>query len=303
MVTGGTGFLGGHLAAALARSGADVAALGRADYDLVGAEAARRLFEDHRPQVVFHLAARVGGIGANAARPATFMHDNLLMGAHVIDAARRAAVSRLVLVGTVCSYPAAAPLPLREERLFDGLPEPTNAPYGIAKRALVAMCAAYRREHGLRASVVLPTNLYGPGDCYEPSRSHVVPAMIRRLCDAVDAGLDAVTMWGDGTATRELLYVEDAVKGLMLCAQDEGDAAPTNLGSGEEISMRDLAKRLAELCGYRGRIRWDASRPGGASRRLVDSSRAARLGFRAAVSLDEGLRLTVDDYRRQREAA
>lgn len=297
LVTGGAGFVGRHLVARLRAAGADVAAPRRAEFDLVDRAAARRLFETARPDVVFHLAAVVGGIGANQREPGRFFLENLLMGAHVLDECRRVGVRKLVFVGTICAYPKVIPVPFREEDLWAGYPEETNAPYGIAKKAFLVGCQAYRAQYGLNAIYLLPVNLYGPGDNFEPETSHVIPALIRKMVEAKEAGARRVTAWGTGNATREFLYVDDCAEALVLAAERYDGPEPVNLGSGEEISIRNLADRIARAVGYDGAIEWDSSKPDGQPRRALDTSRAARLfGWRASTPFDEGLRRTVAWY-------
>ncbi len=298
VVTGGTGFLGTRLATALrARDCASVSALGRADYDLRNADEVARLFSDLAPTLVVHLAAVVGGIGANRERPAEFFYDNLTMGVQVIDRAWRAGVGKAVIVGTVCGYPKLTPVPFHEEELWNGYPEETNAPYGIAKKALLVQSQAYRAQYGFNSIFLLPTNLYGPGDNFDPRTSHVIPALIRKCVDAVDAGRGHIDVWGDGSATRDFLYVDDAVDGILAAAEHYDSSEPVNLGSGREIPIAELAVMVAEAVGFTGVIRYDASRPNGQPRRCLDVARAAeRFGFRARTSFPEGLRQTVDWY-------
>lgn len=298
VVTGGTGFLGTRLATALrARDCASVSALGRADYDLRNADEVARLFSDLAPTLVVHLAAVVGGIGANRERPAEFFYDNLTMGVQVIDRAWRAGVGKAVIVGTVCGYPKLTPVPFHEEELWNGYPEETNAPYGIAKKALLVQSQAYRAQYGFNSIFLLPTNLYGPGDNFDPRTSHVIPALIRKCVDAVDAGRGHIDVWGDGSATRDFLYVDDAVDGILAAAEHYDSSEPVNLGSGREIPIAELAVMVAEAVGFTGVIRYDASRPNGQPRRCLDVGRAAeRFGFRARTSFPEGLRQTVDWY-------
>jgi len=300
-VTGGAGFLGSHLVRALGQRGCrEIFVPRRRDYDLTRAEAIERLFDDARPQVLFHLAAVVGGIGANRANPGRFFYENAVMGIQLIEAARRRGLEKLVVTGTICSYPKFAPAPFREENLWDGYPEETNAPYGIAKKTLLVQCQAYRSQYGLNAIYLMPVNLYGPGDNFDLETSHVIPALIRKCLEARRRGEDQVVLWGDGTPTREFLYVEDAAEGLVLAAERYDGAEPVNLGSGREISIRELAELIARLCEFRGRIVWDTSKPNGQPRRLLDTSRAERwFGFRARVELEEGLRRTIVWYRRR----
>ncbi|HEY6881438.1 MAG TPA: GDP-L-fucose synthase [Polyangiales bacterium] len=302
VVTGGAGFLGSHLVERLATLQPSVIVVPRsAQYELTDANAVRQLYADARPDVVFHLAARVGGIGANQRNPGRYFYENLAMGLHVVEQARLFGVSKLVLTGTICAYPKFTPVPFREEALWDGFPEETNAPYGIAKKALVVMSEAYRAQYGLNSVVALPVNLYGPRDNFDLETSHVIPAMIRKFMEATDAGRNEVSLWGDGTPTREFLYVDDCAAGLITMAEQYESSEPVNLGSGREISIGDLATLIAKLCGYRGQITWDRSRPNGQPRRALDVSRAReRMGFVARTSLEDGLNATLEWYR-QRE--
>jgi GDP-L-fucose synthase len=304
LVTGGTGFLGSHVMAQLKGRGCrNVVALRSREHDLVDAAATQRLFEGLRPELVIHLAARVGGIGANQKNPASYFHDNLLMGVNVIEQARRSAVAKVVLAGTICSYPKHTPVPFREEELWNGYPEETNAPYGVAKKALFVMADAYRRQYGLNAVCLLPVNLYGPRDNFDLESSHVIPAMIRKLLEANARGEREVVLWGDGTPTREFLYVDDCARAIVLAAERYDDAEPVNVGAGFEISMRALAEKIAQLCEFTGSLRWDTTRPNGQPRRSLDTSRAReRFGFTAEVRFEEGLARTIAWYRAQSEA-
>lgn len=295
-VTGGTGFLGGHLTARLVELGADVHALGSADADLRDPAACERALAG--AEVVFHLAAVVGGIGFNSANGARLAHDNLLMGANVFEAARRLGTRKLVCAGSVCAYPGDAAVPFREEAIWDGYPEPSNAPYGLAKRMLLVLADTYRREHGLDACVPVMTNLYGPGDDYDLESSHVAAAMIRKFTEAAASGERAVTLWGTGAPTRELLHARDAARALTLAAERLESSEPVNVGPGESVSIRDLAATIAPLCGFAGEVVWDRDRPDGQMERLLAVDRARELlGFEAEIGLREGLQETIEAYR------
>jgi GDP-L-fucose synthase len=301
LVTGGAGFLGSHVVDLLRAEGEDPFVGRRRDYDLIDPAATRRLFADARPELVFHLAAEVGGIGANRENPGRYWHANLAMGLNVLEESRRAGVEKLVLVGTICAYPELTPVPFREHDLWAGYPESTNAPYGVAKRALLTGAQAYREQYGLNAIYLLPVNLYGPRDDFDLRTSHVVPALIRKMLDARDAGEGSVVLWGDGRPTREFLYVEDCAEALVLAARRYNGPEPVNLGTGEEISIRDLAALVAEITGFAGEVSWDVSKPGGQARRRLDVSRAERLlGFRARTVLRAGLERTVAWYAEHR---
>jgi GDP-L-fucose synthase len=256
-----------------------------------------RLFSEVRPQIVVHAAAVVGGIGANRENPGSFFYDNAVMGIHLIEACRRFEVEKTVILGTICAYPKFTPAPFREDDLWHGYPEETNAPYGIAKKALLVQCQAYRRQYGMNAIYLLPVNLYGPRDNFDLESSHVIPAMIRKCLEAVDRGDSEIRLWGDGSPTREFLYVEDAAEAIVRATALYDGAEPVNIGSGREIAMRDLAALIARLTGFSGRISWDRSRPNGQPRRVLDVTRAEReFGFRARTSLEDGLRRTIDWY-------
>jgi GDP-L-fucose synthase len=298
LVTGGAGFLGSHLVERLEAAGDDVFVARSADYDLTAMDDTARMFDDAQPELVFHLAAEVGGIGANRANPGRYWYANLTMGAHVLEQARLHGTPKLVLVGTICAYPKFAPLPFREDDLWNGYPEETNAPYGVAKKALLVGAQAYRDQYGVNAVYLLPVNLYGPRDNFDLETSHVIPALIRKMVEAQERGDEEIVLWGDGSPTREFLYVDDCADALLLAAQRYDGADPVNLGTGKEISIRDLARLVANLTGYTGRIRWDTTKPGGQPRRALDTSRAEELfGFRAQVSLREGVDRTVTWYR------
>jgi GDP-L-fucose synthase len=295
VVTGGTGFLGTHLLNALREAGyANTMGFGSATFDLTREGDVQRLLEETRPDAIVHLAAAVGGIGANRRHPGSFFYRNLMMGALLMEHARRAGVRRFLSVGTICSYPKFTPVPFREEDLWNGYPEETNAPYGLAKKMLLVQSQAYRDEYGFDASNVLVVNLYGPGDNFDPESSHVVPALIRKCVLAADAGLPEIEIWGTGNATREFLYVEDAARGIVAALERLEGSEPVNIGAGFEISIRDLAARIAEATGYRGRFRWDPTKPDGQPRRSLDTSRAERLlGWTATTSFEEGLARSV----------
>jgi len=298
LVTGGAGFLGSHVVERLEDEGHDVAVPRRADYDLTSMEETARLFGDVEPALVFHLAAEVGGIGANRANPGRYWYANLLMGTHVLEQVRLHGTPKLVIAGTICAYPKFAPVPFREDDLWNGYPEETNAPYGVAKKALLVGAQAYREQYGVNAIFLLPVNLYGPRDNFDLETSHVIPALIRKMIEAEEEGREEIVLWGDGTPTREFLYVDDCVEGLVLAAERYDGPDPVNLGTGEEIAIRDLAALVAEHTGFSGEIRWDTSKPNGQPRRRLDTSRAEALfGFRARVSLDEGIERTVAWYR------
>jgi len=298
LVTGGAGFLGSAVGRKLAERGAtDVVVPRSRDYDLTDSGDAARLFDETRPDLVVHLAARVGGIGANMEHPADIYLANLLMGTYVIEEARRAGVAKTVLIGTICSYPKFAPVPFQETALWDGFPEATNAPYGVAKKALLVHAQANRAQYGQNCIYLLPANLYGPGDKFNPAVSHVIPALIKKFVDAKRSGWDHVEVWGTGQATREFLYVTDAAEGIVAATQHYEDAEPVNLGTGEEVAIKDLAELIAKLVGFDGELRWDPSRPGGQPRRRVDVSRAReKFGFEASVGLEDGLRETIEWY-------
>jgi|HubBroStandDraft_1064217.scaffolds.fasta_scaffold07384_4 GDP-L-fucose synthase len=305
LVTGGAGFLGTSVVAALrARGCTQVVAPRSREYDLTQAEAIDELFRLTRPQVVFHLAAVVGGIGANRENPGRFFYENAIMGIQLIEYARRYGVEKTIVAGTVCAYPKFAEVPFREDALWEGYPEETNAPYGIAKKALLVQCQAYRQQYGMNAIYLLPVNLYGPRDNFDPQSSHVIPALIRKAVEARDRGDAELVVWGDGSATREFLYVDDAAEGLVLAAEHYDGEAPVNLGSGEEIAIRDLAELIAELCGYEGEIVWDTSKPNGQPRRKLDTTRAEReFGFRSSTTFETGLEKTIDWYESEHERA
>lgn len=304
VVTGGSGFLGGAVVSELERAGGRVIGLGSGDYDLRDRAAVDRMLSTTRPQAVIHLAAVVGGIGANRAQPGRFFYENALMGIQLLEACRLAAVPKVVVAGTVCAYPKFTPVPFREADLWNGYPEETNAPYGLAKKMLLVQAQAYREEYGCNFVTLLPVNLYGPGDNFDLRTGHVIPAMIRRFLAARDASVEEVVLWGDGTATREFLYVEDAARAFRLALERYDGPEPVNVGAGQEISIRELAALVAELCGYEGRVAWDPSAPNGQPRRRLDTRRAEELfGFTASTGLRDGLRRTIDGFEERASGA
>jgi GDP-L-fucose synthase len=298
LVTGGGGFLGSHVVERFQEAGIEPFVARHRDYDLSVADDAARLFADAKPDLVLHLAAEVGGIGANMANPGRYWYANLTMGTNVLEQARRTSVDKLVLVGTICSYPKFAPIPFREDDLWEGYPEETNAPYGIAKKAILVGAQAYRDQYDMKIAYLLPVNLYGPRDNFDLSSSHVIPALIRKMLEAQQRGEREVVLWGDGSPTREFLFVEDAAEALYLAAEKYDGPDPVNLGTGVEISIRELAELVGEFTGFEGEIVWDTSKPNGQPRRQLDVSRAERLfGFRASTPFREGLERTVSWYR------
>jgi len=298
VVTGAAGFLGRHLIARLRKVGCEnIFDPSHKKYDLTHPDAIERMFDEHRPEVLIHLAAAVGGIGANRANPGRFFYENAIMGIQLIEVARRRGLEKTVVLGTICAYPNFTPVPFREEELWNGYPEETNAPYGLAKKVLLVQCQSYREQYGMNAIFLLPVNLYGPGDNFDLDSSHVIPALIRKCLEAAEAGREEIVLWGDGSPTREFLYVEDAAEGIVLATEQYDKSDPVNLGSGMEISIRDLATTIAEMTGFAGRIVWDTNQPNGQPRRRLDVSRAEReFGFRAATPFEAGLRKTIDWY-------
>jgi GDP-L-fucose synthase len=301
MVTGGAGFLGRNVVARLEAAGATVFVPRSADYDLRTRGGVDAALADAGAQVVIHLAAVVGGIGANRENPGRFFHDNAVMGVELMEQARLSGVEKFVQIGTVCSYPKFTPVPFHEDDLWNGYPEETNAPYGLAKKMLLVQGQAYREQYGFDVIHLIPVNLYGPGDNFDPASSHVIPALIKKCVDAVRAGADHIDVWGTGSASREFLYVEDAARGIVLATERYDGADPVNLGVGAEITIRELVELIARLTGFTGEIRWDASKPDGQPRRALDTSRAReRFGFEAGTSFEDGLRRTIDWYEAER---
>ena len=298
VVTGGAGFLGSFVVDQLRRRGCtQVMVPRRREFDLTTAAGVDAMFAAYKPEVLFHLAAVVGGIGANKDNPGSFFYQNAIMGIQLIEAARQHGVEKTIVAGTICSYPKFAPIPFKEDDLWNGYPEETNAPYGIAKKAMLVMCQAYREQYGMNAIFLMPVNLYGPRDNFDLHSSHVIPAIIRKAIEARDSGASELVCWGDGSPTRELLYVEDAAEGLIAAAEKYDGPEPVNLGSGFEVSIRDLTAKIATLCRFEGSLTWDTSRPNGQPRRMLDTTRAANyFGFRAQVGLDEGLARTIAWY-------
>jgi len=308
IVTGGAGFLGSHLVEWLVRGGQagmpappcraeDIFVPRSAEYDLTREADVIRLYDEYPADIVIHLAAVVGGIGANREHPGSFCYKNLVMGAMLMEHARRSSVEKFVAIGTICAYPKFTPVPFKEADLWNGYPEETNAPYGLAKKMMLVLSQAYRQEYGFRSIYLLPVNLYGPRDNFDPASSHVIPALIRKCVEAKEAGRDTVEVWGTGRATREFLYVDDAAEAIALAAERYDGPEPVNIGAGFEISIQDLAELIARLAGFEGRLVWDTTKPDGQPRRSLDTSRAEQLfGFRARTALEDGLRKTIDWY-------
>jgi GDP-L-fucose synthase len=298
VVTGGAGFMGSRVVERLKAGGADVVVPRSRDYNLVDGNAVTRLYKDARPEIVIHAAAVVGGIGANRANPGRFFYENLMMGVQCLEQARVAGVKKFVAVGTICAYPKFTPVPFKEADLWTGYPEETNAPYGLAKKMLLVQSQAYRQQYGFNSIFLLPVNLYGPGDNFDPASSHVIPALIRKCVEAVRDRREEIEVWGSGRATREFLYVDDCAEAIVLAAERYEGEEPVNIGAGFEISIQDLAEKIAEKAGFKGRLKWDSKQPDGQPRRCLDVTRARSLfGFEARTSFDEGLARTIEWYR------
>ncbi len=297
-VTGGAGFLGSFVVEKLKERGCTNIFISRSkNYDLVEMDAVKRLYKDLRSDIVIHLAAKVGGIGANRANPAKFFYDNLMMGVQMMEIGRQVGIEKFVTVGTICSYPKFTSVPFKEENLWNGYPEETNAPYGLAKKMILVQSQAYRKQHGMNAIYLLQVNLYGPRDNFDLETSHVIPAVIRKCVDAVKARKDEIIVWGTGNPTREFLYVEDAAEGILLATEKYNKSEPVNLGAGFEISIKDLVELIAKLTEFKGKIIWDASKPDGQPRRMLDVSRAEKeFGFKAKTLFEEGLKKTIEWY-------
>jgi GDP-L-fucose synthase len=303
VITGGAGFLGGYIVEGLAKRGCKNILIPKIeDYNLVNMLDVIRMYDDMKPDIVIHLAAVVGGIGANRQHPGQFFYENIMMGVQLIDQARLRKIEKFVVLGTVCSYPKFTPVPFKEDDLWNGYPEETNAPYGLAKKMLLVQTQSYRTEYGLNGIFLVPVNLYGPGDNFNPGSSHVIPALIKKCVDAIDAGDDHIVCWGTGKASREFIYVADAAEGILLATERFNGPEPVNIGAGFEITIKDLTEKIVKLTGFKGRIDWDTSLPDGQPRRCLDVSRAKKLfGFEAKMSFDDGLKKTIDWYIKNRK--
>jgi GDP-L-fucose synthase len=301
VVTGGAGFLGSNVVRNLEERGCKQIFIPRSkDYNLVEMEGVRRLYRDAKPDIVIHLAARVGGIGANMRNPGSFFYENLMMGVQLIEQGRLSGIEKFVAIGTICAYPKFTPVPFKEENLWNGYPEETNAPYGLAKKMLLVQAQAYRQQYGFNAIYLLPVNLYGPGENFDPESSHVIPALIKKVFDAKEEGEKRIVAWGSGKPTREFIYVEDAAEGIVLATEKYNKSEPVNLGAGFEISIKDLAEMICELAGFHGKIEWDTSKPDGQPRRRLDTGRARKeFDFEAKTDFREGLKRTIEWYKKE----
>jgi len=302
VVTGGAGFLGSYVIEGLQKRGCKKILVPKIeDYDLVQMNNIVRMYADMKPDIVIHLAAVVGGIGANREHPGEFFYKNLMMGVQLIEQGRLHNIEKFVAIGTVCAYPKFTPVPFKEDDLWNGYPEETNAPYGLAKKMLLVQSQSYRAEYGFNSIFLLPVNLYGPGDNFDPASSHVIPALIKKCVDAIDSGADHIDCWGTGNVSREFIYAADAAEGILLATEHYNGAEPVNIGAGFEITIKELAEKIAKLTGFGGEVRWDASKPDGQPRRCLDTSRAKKLfGFEAKMTFDEGLKATIEWYRQNR---
>jgi len=300
-VTGGAGFLGSFVTAKLRERGAAEVFIPTIEkYDLVQVDSIRQMLDDSQPDIIIHLAAQVGGIGANREHPAEFFYNNLMMGVQLMHEAWLRKVQKFVALGTICAYPKFTPIPFKEENLWDGYPEETNAPYGLAKKMLLVQSQSYRQQYGFNSIFLMPVNLYGPRDNFNPKSSHVIPALIKKCVEAIQSGADSIEVWGDGSPTREFLYVEDAAEGILLASEKYNSPEPVNLGSGMEISIKHLVELIAKLTGFTGHIVWDTSKPNGQPRRRLNVERAEReFGFKAQIDFEEGLRRTINWYKQQ----
>jgi len=304
VVTGGAGFLGGYVIERLQKRGCKNILVPKIeDYDLVSINDISRMYDDMKPDIVIHLAAVVGGIGANREHPGEFFYKNLMMGVQLIEQGRLRNIEKFVAIGTVCAYPKFTPVPFKEENIWNGYPEETNAPYGLAKKMLLVQSQSYRAEYGFNSIFLLPVNLYGPGDNFDPTSSHVIPALIKKCVDAIDSDADYIDCWGTGSASREFIYVADAAEGILLATEQYNGPEPVNIGAGFEITIKELAEKIVELTGFTGEIRWDSSKPDGQPRRRLDVSKANKyFGFKAKTLFDEGLKTTIDWYRKHKTA-